>query len=148
MIREFAEHLGMGALVNVTKQDLMRDGWKDGSTFYCFIAEYSGRIVGYIFVTDGYTSWQGGQALHIEDVFVRPAYRGKGIGALLLKEVAMFARERLVKRISLLVRHKNESTRLYRKLGFCSGDELGYFYIDGGGIKQLAGACDINTIWE
>ena len=55
------------------------------------IAEWSGEPAGFAFYFWSYSTWQGRPGLYLEDLFVRPRFRGKGIGKALLVHLARVA---------------------------------------------------------
>lgn len=80
--------------VAVTEADLIRDGFGERPVFECLMAEWEGEPAGFALFFPNYSTWQGRPGLYLEDLFVRPAFRGKGIGKALLQAVAGLAAER------------------------------------------------------
>ena len=92
LIRELAEYEKELDAVKITEAQLARDGFGDRPSFRALIAEWDAQPAGYALFTDFYSTWTGRQ-LFLEDLFVRPAFRGKGIGKKLMAEVAAIARK-------------------------------------------------------
>lgn len=90
LIRELAEFEREVDSVEITEAQLARDGFGDDPLFRALIAEWDGQTAGYAFYFDFYSTWTGRQ-LFLEDLFVRPEFRGKAIGKRLLTEVAQIA---------------------------------------------------------
>ena len=90
MIRELAEFERELDQVSITEKDLLRDGFGPNPKFRALIAEWEGRPAGYALFFDYYSTWVG-RELYLEDLFVREAFRGKGIGKALLAAVARVA---------------------------------------------------------
>jgi GNAT superfamily N-acetyltransferase len=88
MIRELAEYERLLPSLVVTAEDLLRDGWGPDPKFQCVIAEWSGDAAGYALFFHNYSTFRGRPGLYLEDVFVRPEFRHRGIGRALLAHVA------------------------------------------------------------
>ncbi len=91
LIRDLATYEREPHAVVATEADLLRDGFGERPFFYCLIAEEDGVPAGFAFYFFNYSTWRGRPGIHLEDLFVRPAFRGRGIGKALLIRVAEFA---------------------------------------------------------
>jgi GNAT superfamily N-acetyltransferase len=89
MIHEFAEfeHDRTAA----TDESLLRDGLGAKPMFRVLLAEWDGEPAGYSLFFDCYASFQG-PGIYLEDIYVRPQFRGNGIGRALCAQVATIAR--------------------------------------------------------
>ncbi len=100
-IHDLAAYEREPAAVLATEADLLRDGFPTslGSTprFHCLMAELKQGChyisVGFALYFYNYSTWRGHHGIHVEDLFVRPELRGKGIGKALLTRVAAIAVE-------------------------------------------------------
>jgi GNAT superfamily N-acetyltransferase len=94
-IRELAEYEREPDAVHATEADLLRDGFGPTKRFDCIIAELSEfdttSPVGFALYFHNYSTWRGHAGIHIEDLYVRPEHRGKGVGKALLTRVAAIA---------------------------------------------------------
>jgi GNAT superfamily N-acetyltransferase len=90
LICELAEFEHELERVLITESELVRDGFGPAPKFRALIAEWDGQPAGYAVFFDFYSTWHGRQ-LYLEDLFVRPQSRGRGIGKLLLAAVARIA---------------------------------------------------------
>ncbi len=90
-IRELAEYEREPNAVRATEDDLRRDGFSANPKFRVIIAESDGNPAGMAFFFHHYSTWQGRQGLFLEDLFVRPQFRGKGIGKALMVHLAQVA---------------------------------------------------------
>jgi len=94
-IRELAEYEREPASAVATHDDLMRDGFTEPKRFHCLMAEWAeGGVLspaGFALYFYNYSTWRGHAGIYLEDLFVRPAFRGKGIGKGLLTRVAEIA---------------------------------------------------------
>lgn len=95
-VRELAQYERAPDAVKVGEGELARDGFPEGAGeryYECLIAEEEGEAAGMALFFPVYSTWRG-RSMHLEDLFVRPRFRGRGIGKALLKKVAAVAVER------------------------------------------------------
>lgn len=90
-IRGLAEYEREPKAVLATEADLRRDGFGPNPKFRCVIAEWDERPAGFAFFFHNYSTWRGRPGLYLEDLFVTPEMRGKGIGKALLQHLAEIA---------------------------------------------------------
>ena len=103
--------------VEVTVEELKKDGFGSNPEFQCFVAEVGTEIEGIALVYNRYSTWKG-KVLHLEDLVVSQAMRGTGLGTALLDEVIKFGHEKGVKRVSWEVLDWNEpAITFYEKKG-------------------------------
>jgi GNAT superfamily N-acetyltransferase len=76
--------------VVVKEETLIKDGFAAEPKFCGLIAEWEGQAIGDALFFGFYSSWKG-PGIFLEDLFVREAFRGRGIGRALLREVARIA---------------------------------------------------------
>ena len=91
---------------------------------FCFIArDPDGSVVGFC------SFWRVADEIHINNVAIRPAYRGRGLGTALMHHVLAEARRFGARRATLEVRSSNEGARrLYERLGFrVTGTRRNYY---------------------
>ncbi len=86
--------------------------------FHCFVAENSdGHIIGYASYFYCYFTWTG-KALHLDDLYLKPNYRGKGLGTKLINTVIDLARNSGCHKVHWQVSGWNEPAKgFYKKLG-------------------------------
>ena len=87
-IRGLAEYEREPKAVVATEEDLRRDGFGPDPKYRCVIAEWSNIPAGFAFFHYNYSTWRGRPGLYLEDVFILPEMRGKGIGKALLQHLA------------------------------------------------------------
>ncbi|MBI2681978.1 MAG: GNAT family N-acetyltransferase [Acidobacteriales bacterium] len=94
-IRDLAEYERDPDAVVATESDLLRDGFpaQGDPKFHVLIAEWDGKPAAFAFYFFNYSTWLGKPGLYLEDLFVDPVYRGKGIGKALLATLAKIAVE-------------------------------------------------------
>ncbi len=91
LIRELAGYEREPAAAVATHADLLRDGFGPTPRFHCLMAESQGEIAGFALYFYSYSTWRGHAGIYLEDLFVRPAFRARGIGKALLARVAAIA---------------------------------------------------------
>jgi len=90
-IRELADYEREPASAIATHADLLRDGFTEPVRFRCLIAEWQNAPAGFALFFYNYSTWRGHTGIYLEDLFVRPAFRLKGIGKALFSSVAAIA---------------------------------------------------------
>ncbi len=93
-IRELAEYERAPEEAVATPEGLRRNGFSGEARFYVEIAEWDGEPAGFALWFFNYSTWQGRPGLYLEDLFVRPRFRKKGIGKALLVYLAKVAVEK------------------------------------------------------
>lgn len=91
MIRGLAEYERAPHMAQATEADLLRDGFGPDPKFHCVIADWEGTPAGFALYFYNYSTWKGRPGIFLEDLFVWPQFRGKGIGKALLLHVAKIA---------------------------------------------------------
>jgi len=82
------------------------------------VAEMDGRTVGFALFLHNYSTFRTAPGIYLEDLFVEPAHRGRGIGTALLRAVARVARERDCARLQWAVLEWNApAIRFYERQG-------------------------------
>ena len=128
----------MPELVTNREEDLARDGFGENPRFRALIAEWSGQVAGYALYFDYYSTWAG-PGLFLEDLFVREAFRGRGIGTALLAAVAKVAVEQKCCGIQWSVLNWNErAMEFYQDFGAVAMDEWTTFRLSGEALERLA----------
>jgi GNAT superfamily N-acetyltransferase len=136
--RELAEYERQPDAVVIKEETLVRDGFGSQPKFRSLIAEWDGEAIGYALFFGIYSSLKG-SGIFLEDLFVREAFRGRGIGRALLSEVARIARQEGSYGIRWEVLGWNESAiRFYKSLGGEFFDEWRQVLLEGDALHRLA----------
>jgi GNAT superfamily N-acetyltransferase len=97
LIRQLAAYEREPDAVKATEADLLRDGFAEAPRFHVLLAEdeVDGQAgaVGFALYFFTYSTWRGRSSLHLEDLFVTPEARGRGVGRALMASLAARAQE-------------------------------------------------------
>jgi GNAT superfamily N-acetyltransferase len=88
LIRELAEYQKLDHQVVATEAMIDAALFGDNPQLYCEIAEWAGEAAGFAIWFHNFSTFTGRPGIYLEDLFVRPAQRGKGIGKALLIHLA------------------------------------------------------------
>lgn len=124
--------------VQTTEIDISRDGFDTNPQFRALIAEWHGQPAGFAVYFSYYSTWRGA-GLYLEDLFVRPEFRGRGIGTALLAPVARSAEQENRNFIRGAVLNWNQPAfDLYKTLGVCFLEDGRTVLLTGDGLRKLA----------
>jgi GNAT superfamily N-acetyltransferase len=124
LIRALAEYEKLADEVVATEEGLAYTLFGSRPYAEVLLAEENGEAAGFCLFFYNYSTFLGKPGLYIEDIFVRPEYRGKGIGKALFKKVAAIAQEKNCGRIEWWVLDWNEPTiQFYKNMGAKPMDE-------------------------
>jgi len=117
-IRALAAYERAPDAVIATEADLLHDGFGPNPYFFCLIAELGGRPAGFALYFFDYSTWLGRPGLYLEDIFVHPEFRGRGVGKALLERLAAIAVEKGCARLKWEVLDWNTpAIDFYRAMG-------------------------------
>ncbi len=107
--------------------------------FECLLALAEHEVVGFALYFHNYSTWRGQPGLYLEDLFVEPEQRGRGIGRELLAELARIAVARGCARMEWMVLDWNEpAIAFYRRLGATPFDGWHTFRVTGAALERLS----------
>ncbi|KAJ8733586.1 hypothetical protein PYW07_014137 [Mythimna separata] len=118
MIQELAEYEGAPSGPQLSVQDLIEDGFEcQPAWFFGLVAECGGALVGHALCNRAYSSWTR-RAFYMEDLFVRPSARRRGVAQCLLRELCRMAVAEGVHRVDWHVLADNApALGFYSRLG-------------------------------
>jgi len=138
-IRELATYEREPDSVVATETDLLRDGFGETPYFHVLLAEWSGEPAGFAFYFFQYSTWTGTPVLYLEDLFVTPSHRKRGIGLALMRRLAEEAVRANCKRFQWAVLDWNEpAIRFYESLGARLLPDWRTARVDGDALEALA----------
>tara|TARA_R110002051_G_scaffold144715_1_gene217713 strand:- start:795 stop:1280 length:486 start_codon:yes stop_codon:yes gene_type:complete len=136
LINELAVFEKEDNAVEVTVDDLVRDGFGEHKLFHCFVAESNGKIEGMALVYPRYSTWKG-PTVHLEDLIVTEKMRGSGLGTALLDQVVTYGHGLGVKRINWEVLDWNEpAIKFYEAKGADVKRDWDVVHLDEKGIQN------------
>jgi GNAT superfamily N-acetyltransferase len=140
LIRELADYERLLDRVRVRSEDLQRHLFGARPYAEAVIARAASQPAGFALWFYNYSTFEGRPGLYLEDLFVRPAHRGRGHGEALLRHLARLAVERECARFEWAVLDWNEpAIRFYRKLGAVAMDDWTVQRVSGDALRRLAG---------
>lgn len=138
-IRALAEYEREPDAVEVSAETLAEQLAAPRPPFECLLAEADGRPVGFALFFHNYSTWRGRPGLYLEDLFVPPEHRGRGVGTALLRALAGLAVERGCPRFEWSVLDWNRpAIEFYEKLGARPMGEWTVYRLDGAALAQFA----------
>jgi GNAT superfamily N-acetyltransferase len=141
MIRDLAEYERMSDEVVATESGLRESLFGPTPDAEVLIAYADAQPAGFALFFHNYSTFMGRRGLYLEDLFVKPAFRGRGIGKRLLVELARIAVDRGCGRFEWAVLDWNEpAIGFYKKLGAQCMDAWSTFRVTGDSLTRLAGS--------
>ncbi len=138
MIRELAEYEKLLDGFEVT-EDLLRESLFNGGVAETLIGEYSGRPVGYAIFFHTFSTFVGRIGIYIEDVYIKPEMRGKGIGETMFAFIANLAVKRRCGRLEWSCLNWNTpSIAFYRKMGAIPLSDWTIYRLAGKKLEKVA----------
>ena len=150
-IRELAVYEREPEAVVASEADLLRDGWglaADAVTrlapeqpvrFTALVAEFDHSAAGFALYFTSYSTWLGHHGIRLEDLYVTPAMRGRGIGKKLLAQLAQIAVAEGCSRLEWDVLDWNEpAIAFYRGMGAAIQTDWRIMRLAGESLHRLA----------
>lgn len=88
LVRELAAYEKLSHAVDATPEMIAEALFNDTPRLFCDIAEWEGKAAGLAVWFLNFSTFRGRHGIYLEDLFVRPAYRGKGLGKALMARLA------------------------------------------------------------
>ncbi|MEY4469308.1 MAG: hypothetical protein RLZZ87_632 [Actinomycetota bacterium] len=122
-----------------TREQIIDSFFCENPKVFCEIVEVDGDIAGLAIWFLNYSTWQGKHGIYLEDLFIRPQFRGKGFGKALLKHLAAICEARGYGRFQWWVLDWNEpSIEFYKALGAVAMDEWTVYRVSEDALMKLA----------
>jgi GNAT superfamily N-acetyltransferase len=139
LVRELAEYEKLLQEVQASEADIAEALFCANPRLFCDIAEWNGEVAGFAVWFVNYSTFAGRHGIYLEDLFVRPALRGKGIGKALLVHLARECVAQGWARLQWAVLDWNApSIAFYKSLGADLMDEWTICRVSGPALAALA----------
>ncbi len=141
LIRGLAKYEKLTAECIATEDLLRKNLFGDRPYAEILIGEMEGEPVGFALFFHTFSTFLGRPGIYLEDLFVKPSWRGKGLGHALLQRLAELAVERGCGRLEWAVLNWNEpAIGFYRRVGAEPLDEWTTYRLTGSSLDELANA--------
>lgn len=138
-ISELAEYEKLAHEAVATPKDIETALFGPQPKAFCAIAEVSGQPAGFALCFYNFSTFLGKPGIYLEDLFVRPEFRGKGIGKMFFQYLAQRALDENCGRIEWWVLDWNEpSIEFYKSMGAKAMDEWTVYRLTGDDISNVA----------
>ena len=118
LIKELAEYEKLSDQISTTEKELKETLFGKDKFVEILLAEFNGEIVGQALFFKNFSTFLGKPGIYLEDLYVRPEMRGKGIGNMLLDKIISIAKERNYGRVEWSVLDWNKpAIDFYKKIG-------------------------------
>lgn len=139
LIKEFAEFEKLSHACEVSEEDLRTAIFGETNFVNCLVTFANETRVGYAMFYPTFKSFRGERSMFLEDLYVSPAMRGKGLGLKMLKEVARVAKQQDCVRMDWQALKWNApAIKFYASLGTENDDENLDFRLRGAAFERLA----------
>ena len=138
-VRELAAYERLAHEVDATEEALAAALFGPNPRVFADLALWNGEPAGFALWFYNFSTFRGRHGIYLEDLFVRPAFRGHGIGRALLRHLARRCRAEGLARLEWWVLDWNEpALRFYRSLGAVPMDEWTVQRVTGEALERLA----------
>jgi GNAT superfamily N-acetyltransferase len=138
LIQDLAIYEKAPEQVEASKEDLLNTIFSSDPRVFCDLVEVDGQIAGMAIWFLNYSTWQAKHGIYLEDLFIKPEYRGRGYGKALLKHLAKICDEKGYGRLQWWVLDWNSpAIEFYKSLGAEAMDEWTVYRTSGKALKDL-----------
>ena len=139
MIYELALYEKAPDEAKATREQIIESFFSADPRVFCEIVEIDGVVAGFAIWFLNYSTWQGKHGIYLEDLFIRPQYRGTGYGKRLLQHLAQICEEKGYGRFQWWVLDWNQpAIDFYKSLGAIAMDEWTVYRVSEKALTQLA----------
>lgn len=139
-VKELAEYENLSHEVSATEEVLKESLFGGRRMAEALLAYLGDEPVGFALFFHNFSTFLGRPGIYLEDLYVRPEFRGSGIGRTLLAHLAKLAKERGCGRLEWWVLDWNEpSIGFYKSLGAVAMDDWTAYRVTGEALEKLSG---------
>ena len=140
LVRALADYEKLAHEVDATPEMIASALFGDRPTAFCDLAEWDGAPVGFALWFLNFSSFRGRNGIYLEDIFVQPGYRGKGIGKAFFGHLAGVAAREGARRLAWTVLDWNTpAIKFYQGMGATPNDGWTEYRLQGEALKAMAG---------
>ncbi|MCZ6819922.1 MAG: GNAT family N-acetyltransferase [Calditrichaeota bacterium] len=140
-IKQLADYEKLSHVVVADAESLRRTLFGQIAFAEVILADYQNQSVGFALFFHNYSTFLGKPGIYLEDLFVVPAMRGKGIGRELLKYLARLTKERNCGRLEWSVLDWNKpAIEFYKNMGAVPMEQWTVFRLTGKALERLSGS--------
>jgi GNAT superfamily N-acetyltransferase len=141
LIAELAAYERAADQARATEEQLRAALFGERPAVFALVAEADGVVVGFALWFLNFSTWQGVHGIYLEDLYVRPEQRGRGLGKALLQSLAAIAVARGYARFEWWVLNWNTpAIEFYRAMGAVAMDEWTVFRLSGDPLRSVGEA--------
>ncbi|HVB52216.1 MAG TPA: GNAT family N-acetyltransferase [Acidimicrobiales bacterium] len=146
LIKDLALYERSVELAKATSEQLLENFFCDAPSVFCDLVETDeGDVAGFAVWFLNYSTWTGTHGIFLEDLFIKPEFRGRGYGTALLVHLAQECEVKGYKRLKWSVLDWNQpSIDFYRSLGAEALDEWTEYRLYGEALSSLASSGNSN----
>jgi len=138
LVRQLARYERSEDAVQATEEDLRRALFCTSPQVFALVAEAEGKVIGIAVYFVSFSTWTGRHGLYLEDLFVVPEHRSRGVGRALLGSLAARALDRGCARVEWAVLDWNQpAIDFYRSLGAIANDDWTTFRLSGAALAEV-----------
>ncbi|HEY6881704.1 MAG TPA: GNAT family N-acetyltransferase [Polyangiales bacterium] len=138
LIGELAAFENLSHQMQVRPSDLEEHLFGEQPVIECLVADRAGKLVGFALFFVSFSTFLGKPGLYLEDLYVQPAERGRGVGTRLMTQLAQFAVARGYGRFEWSVLDWNsKAIAFYEKLGAAVMPEWRICRVSGDALQAL-----------
>jgi GNAT superfamily N-acetyltransferase len=137
LIKELAEYEKAPEQVEATEADLVATIFAENPKVFCDVVELDGEIVGMAIWFLNYSTWQGKHGIYLEDLYIRPEFRGRGYGKALLQHLASICKRGYGRFQWWVLDWNSPAIEFYRSLGAEAMSEWTVYRVTGRPLREL-----------
>lgn len=138
LIHDLAEYEKAPQEVETNEGEIASALFADQPKVFAHVIDLDGEVIGMAIWFLNFSTWQGKHGIYLEDLYVKPEYRGRGYGLAMLKHLAALCVERGYGRFQWWVLDWNTpAIEFYKSQGAIAVDEWTVYRVSGDALKRL-----------
>jgi len=138
LIKDLAQYEKAPNEVEASEKEIIKTVFAENPKVFCDFVEVDGDVAGMAIWFLNYSTWQAKHGIYLEDLYIKPEFRGKGCGKALLKHLAKICNEKGYGRLQWWVLDWNSpAIEFYKSLGAEAMDEWTVYRTSGKALSVL-----------